>query len=269
MKNDFFSVESIRDVVILRIRGNPLYALVDLQAKAALFDCMDAIDSRDDIRVMVILGPAEKPDYKEYVDFFRHIRGNRKAVHAKGDITCLADLDTLAKFCNAVNQLALKFVRSSKFVIHADSGLIISPFMNLSLACDYRIVGQDSYYKNPYLELGLVPKGGSAFFLTRLIGYRNALKVLLADNPMSADESLKLGLVDQVVPAGEIYDAAIKTAQRYADFPSTSLSGIKSLMNCSVADLQDCLKREDELFTRIINSSAFIDKTAVSKVAVK
>ena len=38
--NDFFSVESIPGVAILRITGNPLYKLIDLQAKAALFDCM-------------------------------------------------------------------------------------------------------------------------------------------------------------------------------------------------------------------------------------
>jgi len=131
--------------------------------------------------------------------------------------------------------------------------------MNLGLACDYRIVGKDSFYKNPYLELGLVPKGGSAFFLTRLIGYRNALKVLLADKPISAEESLKLGLVDQVVPSGEIYDTALKAAQRYANFPHSSLSGIKSLINCSTEDLKCCLKREDELFLRIINSGAFIN----------
>lgn len=266
--NDFFSVESISDVVMIKIIGNPLYKLIDLQAKAALFDCMEVINNRDDIRVVVILGPAKKPEYKEYVDLFRRIRGAdpiQEPLHKAGDITYLADLDTLARFCNAVNQLVLKIVTFNKFVIHADSGLIISPFMNLSLACDYRIVGHNSFYRNPYFELGLIPKGGSAFFLTRLIGYRNTQKMLLADSPVSADESLKLGIVDQVVPTGKIYETALRTAQRYADFPPSSLGGIKSLMNCSTTDLKCCLKREDELFTRIINSGTFKKKIKASR----
>ena len=267
--NDFFSVELIPDVVVLKIKDNPLYKLIDLQAKAALFDCMEKINNCDDIRVMVILGSAKKPEYEESIDFFRRIRGyatDRKSLHVKGDMPYWDAMVNLARFCNAVNQFVLKIVNFNKFVIHADSGLIISPFMNLSLACDYRIVGKNSSYKNLYLELGLVPKGGSAFFLTRLIGYQNTLKVLLADRAISADESLKLGIVDQVVPAGKLYETALKTARRYAKFPRSSLTGIKSLINSSTADLKYCLKREDEQLLYIINSCAFIDKIKASTV---
>jgi enoyl-CoA hydratase/carnithine racemase len=265
--NDFFSVESIPGVAILRITGNPLYKLIDLQAKAALFDCMENINNRDDLRVMVIFGAAKKHEYEDYLDFFHRIRGpilDRKSLHLNEGITYLAARETLAKFCNAVNQLALKIVSFNKFVIHVDSGLIISPFMNLSLACDYRIVDKNSVYKNPYLELGLVPKGGSAFFLTRLTGYQNTLKVLLADSAIAADEALRIGLVDQVVPTAQLYETAIKTARRYAEFPPSSLAGIKTLMNCPTDDLEYCLKREDELFLRIVNSGAFINKIKAS-----
>lgn len=267
--NDFFSVELIPDVVILRITGNPLYKLIDLQAKEALFDCMETINHRDDLRVMVIFGSTKKPEYEEYLDFFRKIRGgdtNRKSLHDIGDSPYLTDLDMLARFCNAVNQLALKIVSFNKFVIHVDSGLIISPFMNLSLACDYRIVDKNSVYKNPYLELGLVPKGGSAYFLTRLTGYQNTLKVLLADSAISADEALRIGLVDQMVSTAQLNAAAIKTARRYAQFPPSSLAGIKTLMNCPTDDLEYCLKREDELFIRIINSGVFINKIKANPV---
>jgi 2-(1,2-epoxy-1,2-dihydrophenyl)acetyl-CoA isomerase len=150
-------------------------------------------------------------------------------------------------------------------VIHADSGLIISPLLNLSLACDYRIVGQKSAYENPYLELGLVPKGGSAFFLKRLIGYQKTLKVLLADRAISADESLALGMVDQVAPPGLLYETAMKTAHRYALVPPSSSAGIKRLINCPTDELEYCLKREDELFIRIINSCTFINNMKACK----
>jgi len=260
INTDVFTVASTGDVVILEIIGNPLYPLIDLQAKATLFDCLDEINSRDDIRVMVIIGPAIKPDYQEYVDLFRRNKGSytdRRSQRTKGIGMYLVDHDTLARFCNAVNQFILKIVGFDKFVIHADSGPIISPFMNLSLSCDYRIVGEHSVYKNPYLGIGLVPKGGSAFFLKRLIGYRNARKVLLADGIICADEALKLGIVDQVVSATDLYDTALKIARSYAELPACSLSGIKKLMNCSTEELETCLKSEDEQFFRIANSEKF------------
>ncbi len=132
--------------------------------------------------------------------------------------------------------------------------------MNLSLACDYRIVCKHSVYKNPYLEIGLVPKGGSAFFLTRLIGYRDAKKVLLEDGTICADEALKLGIVDQVVSTSELYETALKKARRYAELPARSLSGIKKLLNCSPGELETCLKCEDEQFLHIANSEIFRNK---------
>lgn len=263
INNDVFTVESIGDVVILGMKGNPLYPLIDLQAKETLFDCIDEINNREDIRVLVIIGPAIKPEYEEYVDLFRLNKGpdtDRRSLQAKGISMYLVDYDTLARFCNAVNQFVLKIVGFNKFVIHADSGPIISPFMNLSLACDYRIVGKHSVYKNPYLGIGLVPKGGSAYFLARLIGYRNAKKVLLADDTICADEALKLGIVDQVVSTCDLYETALKTARRYAELPARSLSGIKKLLNCSPGELETCLKCEDEQFLQIANSEKFRNK---------
>jgi 2-(1,2-epoxy-1,2-dihydrophenyl)acetyl-CoA isomerase len=268
--NEYFTAESTQHVAILKMKGNPLYQLIDLQAKATLFECMEELNNHEDIRVVVILGSDQKPHHEAYIEFFRRIGGShtdQKSQHSEKKKEYLKDLDALARFCNAVNQLVLKIVGLNKFVIHADSGLIISPLLNLSLACDYRIVGQKSAYENPYLELGLVPKGGSAFFLKRLIGYQKTLKVLLADRAISADESLALGMVDQVAPSGLLYETAVKTAHRYALVPPSSSAGIKRLINCPTDELEYCLKREDDLFIRIINSRAFMNRVEMDRGA--
>ncbi len=101
VNNDVFTVESIGDVVVLQMKGNPFYPLVDLQAKSILFDCMDEISERDDVRVLVIIGPAIKPEYEEYVDLFRLDKGpdtDRLSLQAKGNSMYLVDYDIFHGF---------------------------------------------------------------------------------------------------------------------------------------------------------------------------
>jgi len=60
-------------------------------------------------------------------------------------------------------------VNLNKIVVHADGGRVIPLFMNVSLACDYRIVADNTVFQNPCIELGLAPKGGSGFFLSKML----------------------------------------------------------------------------------------------------
>ncbi len=132
---------------------------------------------------------------------------------------------------NAVNQFVLKMVGFNKIVVHADSGKVISFYMNISLACDYRIIGDNTVFQNPYLDLGLVPKGGGAFFLSRLLGFSKASELLLSDKDITAEEALRLGIVDKVVPSVELNEAALKIAKNFARKPVDSVSGIKRLLS--------------------------------------
>lgn len=86
---------------------------------------------------------------------------------------------SLERMYNAISQFILKLVSLNKMVVHADSGNVILLFMNIGLACDYRIVADDTVFENPNFELGVVPKGGSTFFLSKLLGANTAAKILL------------------------------------------------------------------------------------------
>ena len=132
--------------------------------------------------------------------------------------------------------------------------------MNLSLACDYRLVAENSHYKNPYLDLGLVPKGGSAFFLSRLMGFQKAYQILLSADGISAREAKQCGIVDEVVAPENLFDRALDVARSYAKLPASSLSGIKKLMNGSVGELAHCLEVENKLIFNSVNRAAFFEK---------
>ena len=75
---------------------------------------------------------------------------------------------------NVIDQLVLAIMGLNKIVIHANSGKVISTFLNISLACDYSIIADNTVFQNPYIDLGTVPKGDGAFFLSKKLGASKA-----------------------------------------------------------------------------------------------
>jgi len=246
----FFSGKRIEDIIVLSFKESLIHHGTDLDDKALLVDYLERVSKNDAIKVVLIIGAPEKIGREEYIEFYRQ---HLQLQSGLGQTGC-------AKLYNAVNQLILELVGFNKMVIHADSGKLISFYMNISLACDYRIIGDNSVFQNPYLDLGLVPKGGGAFFLSRILGPSKASKVLLSDKDISADEALRLGIVEQVVPSNELNEAALKTARDFAQKPLHSMLGIKRLLNCCTRDLENCLQCENELLFRIINEPEFREK---------
>lgn len=161
------------------------------------------------------------------------------------------DRHAINRLYNAVNQFILRLVDFNKVIVHADSGKVISLFMNTSLACDYRIVADNTVFQNPCLELELVPKGGEAFFLSKRLGTSKAFEILLSNKDITAQEALRLGIVDKVVPLAELNEAALKIAKDFADKPIRSLAGIKRLLNYSMKELEDYLELESQVLLKM------------------
>jgi len=179
-----------------------------------------------------------KMGYEDYIEFYQQIKPSG------------LNREHIVRFFNAVNQLVLKLVGFNKMVAHADSGKVILLFMNISLACDYRIITDDTVFLNPNLELGLVPKGGGVFFLSKILGRKKTSEILLSGEDITTAEALELGIVDKVVPVNDFSEAAIKAAQAYTEKSGSYLSGIKRLLNYDIGTLSDCLECENKLLRR-------------------
>ncbi|UCG20703.1 MAG: enoyl-CoA hydratase/isomerase family protein [Deltaproteobacteria bacterium] len=245
---DFFSGAREEDMAWVSFKENFIQNATHLEAKKLLFDYLDLIAKSDEIKVLLLTGSPSKVGREDYIRFYRQI--------LKVDF----DARDLARLYNAVNQLVLKIVGFGKPIVHADSGKVISLYMNISLACDYRIIGDNCVFQNPYLDLGLIPKGGGAFFLYRLLGFSKALEILLSHKDITADEAFKLGIVNKVVPVGQLKEEARKIAQEFTGKPIHSLSGIKKLLRCCMRDLEDCLVCENELLLQMVSRDDFTKK---------
>lgn len=91
-------------------------------------------------------------------------------------------------------------------VIHICGGDVLSLFMNISLACDYRIITTDTVFHNVFQEIGMLPKGGAPFFLSRTVGNGKARELLLLNPRISAGEALESRIADRMVAPEDLED---------------------------------------------------------------
>ena len=246
---DFFSAEKTEDILILNFKEKPLARIIDLNGKKLLFDYLDFVSTFDEIKVVLMTGSPVKMGYDEFIKFYHQI------------IQLEWNQDQIERLYNAINQFILKIIGFNKIVIHADSGNIIFLFLNSSLAFDYSIISDNTVFQNPNLQLGLVPKGGGIFFLSKMIGSRKTFELLLSGKDINAQEALRLGIVNKVVPVNDLKKAALSIAQKFAKIPAQYSLGIKKLLNYNINDLKDYLEYENVILRRIIHSENFKKST--------
>ena len=229
---EFFSGERIGNILLLGLKHNLMLQITNLDAKRMFFDYLDLVSKSESLKVVIIWGSPGKTGSDEYKEFYTQV------------IQSILDVSAAYKMFNAVDQFILKIIGMNQIVIHADSGNVLPLFLNISLACDYRVVAQNTLFQNPCLEFGLVPKGGGAFFLTRRMGASKAFELLLSEDDITAEEALRLGLVDRVVVLNDLRDTVMQKAEEYAGKPARSLRCIKRLINFSLKDLHEYLEFE-------------------------
>jgi enoyl-CoA hydratase/carnithine racemase len=100
--------------------------------------------------------------------------------------------------------------------IAAVSGYALGGGCELALACDMIVASEEAEFGQPEILLGIIPGGGGTQRLARLLGPSKAKDLILTGRQVAADEALRIGLVDQVVPADELHERALALAAELA-----------------------------------------------------
>ncbi|HEU4857534.1 MAG TPA: enoyl-CoA hydratase/isomerase family protein [Rhodanobacteraceae bacterium] len=112
-------------------------------------------------------------------------------------------------------------------VIAALNGVALGGGAEIALACDLRIMAAGARIGFPEVKLGVFPGSGGTFRLPRLVGSARAFELLYTGDPIAADDALRIGLVNRVVPQVEVLPAALALAASLAAGPALALSMIR------------------------------------------
>ena len=124
----------------------------------------------------------------------------------------------------------------SKPVIAAINGHAVGIGLTMPLACDIRIASDKAMFSVRFVKVGLTPECGSTRYLAASAGLGNALFMALTGRIVEADEALRRGLVDQVVPHDKLMEAAMGLAEEIAANPPSAVWAAKRTIHENLAE---------------------------------
>jgi len=146
------------------------------------------------------------------------------------------------------NPLVRRIRAIEKPVIAAVNGVAAGAGANLALACDIRIASETASFVQAFVKIGLVPDSGGTLFLPMLVGYAKAAELAFTGDRIGAEECLRLGIVNQVVPADAFVEKTRELATRLAALPTRAIGLTKRAFNrAMMPDLDAVLEYEADM----------------------
>lgn len=135
----------------------------------------------------------------------------------------------------------------AKPVVAAVEGVAFGAGMSFALACDWVVAAQDARFGAAFGKVGLMPDCGLLWTLPRRVGEPVARDLLMTARVLDAAQAKALGVVDELVPAGQAVAAALRKCAEYAVVAPRSAAAVKSVLARAPASLNDLLEMEADL----------------------
>jgi len=231
---EFVSLEVDGGVGTIRLDRPPMNAF-SRQVQEELKACADEAARRGDVRAVVVYG-------------------GEQVFAAGADVKEMAAM-SYAEMAPVARRLSACFGSVSEIpkpTVAAITGYALGGGMEVALGCDRRICGDNAKLGQPEILLGIIPGGGGTQRLARLVGPSRAKDLIYTGRMVRADEALATGLVDQVVPADDVYPTARAWAEQFVSGPSAALAAAKKAIDGGLdVDLRTGLDLESEVFAAL------------------
>ncbi len=126
-----------------------------------------------------------------------------------------------------IHRIVLTLEDLDKPVIAAINGAAMGAGMDMAIMCDIRVCSEKAKLAEAYINMGLAPGDGGAYFLPRLVGISKALELLLTGDVLGAQEALQLGIVNRVVPHGHLMEETLHLAEKIGAKAPLAVRAIK------------------------------------------
>ncbi|MBO0734461.1 MAG: enoyl-CoA hydratase/isomerase family protein [Methylocapsa sp.] len=178
---------------------------------------------------------------------------------AGGSFTAGNDLADFLSWDAAAGELpAFAFIkalaRCETPVVAAIEGIAIGIGATMMLHCDLVYAAPGTMFRLPFVDLGVVPEAASSLLLPRRIGMAKAAELLLLGESFGADEAMRLGLANAIIPACRLQGYAIDQALRLAQKPRASLLAARRLMRGGQEEILARIEEEAHLFSAALRS---------------
>jgi enoyl-CoA hydratase/carnithine racemase len=145
--------------------------------------------------------------------------------------------------------------RSERPLIAAVQGLAVGVGTTMLLHCDHVVAGADARFSTPFVNLGLVPEAASSLLAPRLMGHRRAFELLVMGRALDAQAAQACGLVNTVVPPGDVEADAMKAANHIAALPAEAVAASRRLMRGSPDEIVTRIDEEVHVFKERLQSA--------------
>ncbi len=248
----YISTERREAVALVTIDNPPMNALSSALLEELEAE-IDALDADEAVRAIVLRG------------------GGERAFVAGADIKEFPALRETAGeggSARGIQKLGHRMDASRTPFVAAVHGYCLGGGLELAMCCDIRICSDDATLGQPEIQLSLIPGGGGTQRLPRLVGHGRAMYLNLTGNFVDAQTAYAWGLVEQVVPAAELDEAAFAIADRIASRSPHAVAVLRELARTTRdLPLEEGLRREADAFVRCLRSedgaegvAAFIEK---------
>jgi 2-(1,2-epoxy-1,2-dihydrophenyl)acetyl-CoA isomerase len=244
------------DTVIAERRGAELRVTLnrpdamnawDKPLATGLREAVEAAAGDDDVRVVVLTGAGRA--FSAGAD-----------LRAGFDLTPEGHPDVGTALRGRYHPIITGLRRMPKPVVAAVNGVAAGIGCSLALAADLVVARESAYFLLAFANIGLVPDGGSSFFVPERTGMARATEMAMLGERVSAAQALEWGLINRVVPDGELEAAVDELAARLAAGPTMAYAGIKEQLNAwSLARMEDQLELEAGIQVRQASSPDFAE----------
>jgi len=247
---EYFEIAHDGNVATVTFKRPPVNAL-NVELVKELYAVIEQLDEDKTVRVIVLTGSG-------------------KAFVAGADIAEMSNMSTLQarEFARNGHRALSRIEKTEKPVICAINGFALGGGCEVALACDIRIMAEGAKIGQPEVNLGIIPGFGGTQRLPRLVGAGIAKELILTADPIDAQEALRIGLVNKVVPADKLLATAQEMAKKIAGKGPAAVCAAKSVIGKGLdTDLTSACVLEAESFALCFASgepqegmAAFLEK---------
>ena len=205
MLPSFVKISKHEGYAIVQIHRPEVLNALNIALMTELVDSLEELGSDSSVRCVILTG-------------------NEKAFAAGADIKEMADASAVEMLLR--DQFA-RWDRIRKFkkpIIAAVSGFALGGGCELALTCDIVIASETAKFGQPEINIGVIPGAGGTQRLTRAVGKVKAMEMVLTGRMISADDALRWGLVNKVVPVEYYLEEARNWAKEIASKPPVALA---------------------------------------------